>query len=69
MSSHNTLGNNEWLRPGNSLFSQDGNVELRMQDDGKIAVYRGGQCTFQNTADQRGDIKGLHMQEDGNLCM
>lgn len=69
MSSHNTLGNSEWLNVGQSLFSSDGSVEFKMQGDGKIAVYWGGQCRFQNTADQRQDVKGLKMQEDGNLCM
>jgi hypothetical protein len=60
--SHNTLGNGEWLLVGNSLFSEDGSVELKMQGDGKIAVYK-------NTAAQRNDVKGIKMQEDGNLCM
>ncbi|KPM35841.1 hypothetical protein AK830_g10726 [Neonectria ditissima] len=69
MSSHNTLGNGEWLLKGSSLWSQDGSVELKMQGDGKIAIYWGGQCRFQNTASQRQDIKGLVMQEDGNMCM
>ncbi|KAI5919644.1 bulb-type lectin domain-containing protein [Camillea tinctor] len=69
MSSHNTLGNGEWMTPGTSLWSQDGSVELKMQMDGKIAVYWGGQCRYQNTREQRQDIKGVHMQEDGNLCM
>jgi hypothetical protein len=66
---HNTLGNNEWLKVGNSLFSQDGSVEFKMQEDGKIAVYWGGVCHFQNTAQQRNDINGIHMQTDGNLCI
>ncbi|KAI1326729.1 bulb-type lectin domain-containing protein [Xylariaceae sp. FL0255] len=69
MSSHNTLGNGEWLLNGNSLFSEDGTVEFKMQGDGKIAVYWGGYCQFQNTRDQRQDVKGIKMQEDGNLCM
>lgn len=67
--SHNTLGNGELLPTGNSLFSQDGSVELKMQVDGKIAVYWGGECRFQNTDQQRHDVKGLKMQEDGNLCL
>ncbi|KAE8350010.1 bulb-type lectin domain-containing protein [Aspergillus coremiiformis] len=67
--SHSTLGNGEWLLNGNSLFSEDGTVEFKMQGDGKIAVYWDGQCQFQNTANQRRDIKGIKMQEDGNLCM
>ncbi|KAK6502515.1 hypothetical protein TWF506_003096 [Arthrobotrys conoides] len=67
--SHNTLGNGEWLLKGHSLFSQDGSVEFKMQEDGKIAVYWGGECRFQNTAQQRSDVKGIYMQTDGNLCM
>ncbi|KAI0395234.1 bulb-type lectin domain-containing protein [Xylariaceae sp. FL0594] len=69
MSKHSTLGNGEWLLTGQSLFSADGSVELRMQDDGKIALYYGGECRWQNTPDQRYDIKGLIMQGDGNLCI
>lgn len=57
MSSHNTLGNGEWLKVGQSLWSEDGSVEFKMQGDGKIAVYWGGQCQFQNTKEQRQDIK------------
>ncbi|EPS39173.1 hypothetical protein H072_7084 [Dactylellina haptotyla CBS 200.50] len=69
MSTHNTLGNGEWLLVGHSLWSTDGSVEFKMQGDGKIAVYWGGQCRFQNTTQQRNDIKGIMMQEDGNLCL
>jgi hypothetical protein len=69
MTSHNTLGNLEWLVVGNSLYSQDGSVEFKMQGDGKIAVYWGGQLRYQNTTNQRSDIKGIYMQADGNLCM
>jgi hypothetical protein len=69
MSSHNTLGNSEWLKTGQSLWSSDGSVEFKMQGDGKIAVYWGGKCQFQNTAEQTSGVKGLIMQEDGNLVM
>lgn len=69
MSSHNTLGNSEWLKSGQSLWSSDGSVELKMQGDGKIAVYWGGQCRYQNTKETSQDVKGLTMQEDGNLVM
>ncbi|KAK6526631.1 hypothetical protein TWF694_005212 [Orbilia ellipsospora] len=63
-----TLSNGQWLMVGESLFSPDGSVELRMQTDGKIAVYWGGSCRFQNTRDQRPDIKGITL-EGGNLVM
>jgi hypothetical protein len=69
MPSHNTLGNGEWLEVGQSLFSADGTVELKMQTDGKIAVYWGGKCQWQNTAEQFYDRKGVQMQSDGNFCM
>ena len=68
MSSHNTLGNGEWLLSGNSLYSQDGSVEFKMQGDGKLAVYWGGKCQFQSTTQQRSGIKGIKMGEDGNLA-
>ncbi|KAE8139528.1 bulb-type lectin domain-containing protein [Aspergillus pseudotamarii] len=72
-----TLHNGEWLDVGNSLWSENGQFEFRMQDDGKIAVYKGGdpdngddgECIWQNTPQQRDDIKGIKMQEDGNFCM
>ncbi|KAB8257010.1 bulb-type lectin domain-containing protein [Aspergillus pseudonomiae] len=65
----NTLGNGEWLEVGQSLWSQNGETELKMQEDGKIAVYVNGECVFQNTDEQRYDVKGIHMQPDGNLVM
>ncbi|KAI1825523.1 bulb-type lectin domain-containing protein [Xylaria intraflava] len=68
-STHNTLGNGEWLLVGQSLFSNDGSVEFKMQQDGKIAVYWGGKCQWQNTAQQFYDRKGVIMQGDGNFCM
>ncbi|KAF4981043.1 hypothetical protein FZEAL_3095 [Fusarium zealandicum] len=63
------LDNGEWLLVGNSIFSDDGSVELRMQDDGKLAVYYDDECKWQNTAEQRGDIHGVKMQGDGNFVM
>lgn len=68
-STHNTLGNDEWLLTGNSLWSESGVYELRMQEDGKIVVYENGNPTWQNTKQQRDDVKGLRMQADGNLVI
>ncbi|EER29923.1 hypothetical protein D8B26_007189 [Coccidioides posadasii str. Silveira] len=67
--SHSTLGNGEWLLKGNSLFSEDRSVEFKMQEDGKIAVYWGGQCRFQNTSHQSYNMKGIKMEKDGVLRM
>lgn len=64
-----TLGNGETLKPGNSLWSPDGSVEFKVQVDGKIAVYWGGQCRWQSSVNQRNDLTGLVMQEDGNLVL
>ncbi|MET9647238.1 hypothetical protein ACFZB6_25270 [Streptomyces syringium] len=64
-----TLGNGEWLMTGNSLFSEDGSVEFKCQEDGKVAIYWGGQCRWQNTKEQRYDVKGLIMQGDGNCVL
>ncbi|KAJ5703723.1 hypothetical protein N7493_010861 [Penicillium malachiteum] len=69
MSQHSTIGPGEWLKPQTSLYSTDGNTELRMQSDGKIAIYRDGECVWQNTAEQRDDVKGIIDQDDGNFCM
>ncbi|KAF3905055.1 hypothetical protein AA313_de0206790 [Arthrobotrys entomopaga] len=66
---HNTLGNGEWLLNGSSLWSNDGSVEFRMQTDGKVAVYWGGECRWQNTAEQQSGVKGVIVQEDGNMCI
>ncbi|KAF3926942.1 hypothetical protein ABW20_dc0107036 [Dactylellina cionopaga] len=63
-----TLVQGECLSPGGSLSSPDGSVTLNMQTDGKIAVYWGGQCRYQNTREQRNDIKGIYM-ENGALVM
>ncbi|KAM5363450.1 hypothetical protein ACJZ2D_012017 [Fusarium nematophilum] len=65
--SHSTLGNGEWLLNGDSLWSPEGSVELKIQEDGKIAVYWDGECKFQSTEGEHEDIKGAKMQEDGNL--
>lgn len=64
---HNTLGNNEWLLAGQSLWSESGVYELRMQGDGKIVVYENGNPTWKSTNEQRDDVKGVRMQDDGNL--
>ncbi|KAL2155258.1 hypothetical protein VTH82DRAFT_3934 [Thermothelomyces myriococcoides] len=69
MAYHSVLGNGEWLLTGNKLVSPDGKTEFAAQHDGKVAIYRNGVCVFQNTADQRYDVKGVHMQEDGNLVL
>lgn len=63
------LNNGEWLLIDNSLFSEDGSVELRMQKDGKLAVYHDEKCVWQNTAEQDWNIHGVKMQEDGNLVI
>ncbi|RGP78340.1 mannose-specific lectin [Fusarium longipes] len=63
------LQNGDWLLVGNSIWSDDGETELRMQDDGKIAVYHNDTCVWQNTAEQNWQIHGIKMQEDGNLVI
>ncbi|OGM47798.1 hypothetical protein ABOM_003303 [Aspergillus bombycis] len=63
------LNPGEWLEPGHSLKSRNGGVEFSMQTDGRIVLYHWGQCVFQNTTEQRNDIKGLKMKKDGNLCL
>ncbi|KAM5354107.1 hypothetical protein ACJ41O_000757 [Fusarium nematophilum] len=63
------LDNGQWLLVGQSIWSDDGTVELRMQDDGKLAVYYDDECQWQSTPEQRWDIKGARMQEDGNFVI
>ncbi|KOV63251.1 hypothetical protein ADK64_21060 [Streptomyces sp. MMG1121] len=64
-----TLGNGEWLQVGSSLFSEDGSVEFKCQTDGKVAIYWGGEARWQNTPQQRYDVKGLIMQGDANVVL
>ncbi|KAJ4172202.1 hypothetical protein NW754_002390 [Fusarium falciforme] len=64
-----TLKNGEWLKVGDSLWSPDGSVELKMQEDGKLAIYWEGECRFQTTDEERGDIDGIRIQEDGNFVI
>lgn len=63
------LSNGDWLLVGNSIFSDDNGTEFRMQDDGKVAVYHGEECAWQNTAEQNWQVHGIKMQEDGNLVI
>ncbi|KAL4728073.1 hypothetical protein ACLX1H_004791 [Fusarium chlamydosporum] len=63
------LSNGDWLLVGNSIWSDDGETEFRMQEDGKIAVYHGDYCAWQNTPGQNWEIHGIKMQEDGNLVI
>lgn len=65
----NTLGRGEWLYPDQKLVSSDGTAELVVQEDGKLVIYKDGAAIWQNTAQQRNDIKGLVMQDDGNLVL
>lgn len=67
--SHSTLGNGEWLYPGQCLVSPDGDTQLKMQLDGKLAIYWDNKCRYQSSAEQVWDVKGLKMQGDGNLVI
>lgn len=64
-----TLGNDEWLYPDQKLVSPNGKSEFCMQSDGKIVIYKDGKPIWQNTPQQRSDVKGLVMQGDGNLVL
>ncbi|KAG5655195.1 hypothetical protein KAF25_010929 [Fusarium avenaceum] len=66
---YGTLDNGNWLMVGMSIFSKDRSVELRMQDDGKLAIYHNGRCTWQSTDQQTSNAKGAIMQGDGNFCI
>ncbi|KAF4445750.1 Mannose-specific lectin [Fusarium austroafricanum] len=64
-----TLDNDNWLYVGMSIFSKDRTVELRMQDDGKLAIYYNNRCQWQTTDQQDWNAKGAIMQGDGNFCI
>ncbi|KAH6993670.1 mannose-binding lectin [Fusarium venenatum] len=66
---YGTLDNGDWLMVGMSIFSKDRSVELRMQDDGKLAIYYNNRCAWQSTDQQVGNAKGAVMQGDGNFCI
>ncbi|KAF5637794.1 mannose-specific lectin [Fusarium sp. NRRL 52700] len=66
---YGTLENGDWLMVGMSIFSKDRSVELRMQDDGKLAIYYNNRCAWQSTDQQISNAKGAIMQGDGNLCI
>ncbi|KAF5656754.1 mannose-specific lectin [Fusarium heterosporum] len=63
------LDNDNWLYPGDSLTSDNGSNEFKMQEDGKICIYWEGECVWQAFEEQRDDIKGVHLQDDGNFVM
>ncbi|KAF5964041.1 mannose-specific lectin [Fusarium coicis] len=50
------------------LTSDNGKNEFRLQQDGTIAISWEGEVVWENTVD-REDIKGLHLQEDGNFVL
>jgi hypothetical protein len=66
---YGTLDNGDWLMVGMSIFSKDRSVELRMQDDGKLAIYYNNRCAWQSTDQQISNAKGAIMQGDGNFCI
>ncbi|KAF4343782.1 mannose-specific lectin [Fusarium beomiforme] len=66
---YGTLDNGNWLMVGMSIFSKDRSVELRMQDDGKLAIYYNNRCAWQSSDQQNWDAKGAIMQGDGNFCI
>lgn len=51
-------GNGEGMHQDQSLSSEDGSVEFKSQEDAKIAIYWDGESRWQNTKEQRYDVKG-----------
>ncbi|KNG85119.1 hypothetical protein ANOM_007080, partial [Aspergillus nomiae NRRL 13137] len=64
-----TLCAGEWLEAGHSLEPEDGSIKFTVQTDGNMVVYHGGKALFQNTAGQGKHIRGLKLEEEGNLCL
>ncbi|KAE8315532.1 bulb-type lectin domain-containing protein [Aspergillus transmontanensis] len=65
----NRLENGEWLKPDQTLVSENSQHKFAIRWDGNVAVYHNQDCVWENLADKRFDIKGVHMQEDGNLVL
>jgi hypothetical protein len=63
------LDNDNWLYPGDGLTSENGSAEFKIEDDGRMSIYWDGECVWQNTDEGREDIKGIHLQDDGNLVL
>ncbi|PIG88016.1 hypothetical protein AARAC_004540 [Aspergillus arachidicola] len=64
-----SLTNRGGLALGESLFSQDGQTELKMGNDGKLEVYVDGELKWQSDNDENDDVRGVYLQDDGNSVM
>ncbi len=63
-----TLHNNNWLRPGESLRSSNGFHVLAMQEDGNLVLYSLAVAVWNSgTVGQK--VDGVVMQGDGNLVI
>ncbi|KEZ41964.1 hypothetical protein SAPIO_CDS6539 [Scedosporium apiospermum] len=71
--SHSTLGNGEWLYPGQCLVKQVWDVKgLKMQGDGNLVIYDNGDKPFWSTGTtlrSGGDKVVLTVQNDGNAVL
>jgi pseudomonalisin len=60
------------LLRGNSIYSDNKNYELAMQDDGNLVLYDrngGGRAPLWSTQTDGTAVVGAVMQEDGNLVL
>ncbi|KAE8322970.1 bulb-type lectin domain-containing protein [Aspergillus sergii] len=64
-----SLTNGGGLALGESLFSQDGQTELKMGNDGKPEVYVDGELKWQSDNDENDNVRDVYLQDDGNFVM
>ena len=70
VSSKNILKQNETLRVGQSLRSENGKFEAQMQEDGNLVIQGENKTvTWSTNVKKTGDFKELVMQQDGNLVL
>lgn len=66
----NVLKQNETLRVGQSLRSENGKFEARMQEDGNLVIQKENKTvTWSTSVKKTGNSKELIMQQDGNLVL
>ena len=70
VSSKSILKQNETLRVGQSLRSENGKFEAQMQEDGNLVIQGENKTvTWSTNVKKTGDFKELVMQQDGNLVL
>ncbi|KAB8216917.1 bulb-type lectin domain-containing protein [Aspergillus novoparasiticus] len=62
-----SLTNGGGLALGESIFSQDGQTELKMGNNGKLEAYVDGELKWESDNDESDNVRGVYLQDDGNF--